>query len=176
MARISSISALLSLLAVLGGCASQSERVAPAAAVPPPAATPQPIRDNITPSDGKPTPGHWRYTADQHGSIARFVAPGTGAIELMIRCAMPEKAVIIHRRGLAARFVIVTSFGSQTMTTDATAWPVPGFSAALLPGDDLFLDKMAFSRATLTIAADPLLQLIVPQWPDVARAIEDCRK
>jgi hypothetical protein len=62
------------------------------------------------------------------------------------------------------RLIVRTSFGELAVADGAP-----------LPAADPLFDQMAFSRGRFTIAAEGLPMLVIPAWPEPARAIEDCR-
>jgi hypothetical protein len=52
--------------------------------------------------------------------------------------------------------------------------PPPALGAALNAQDPL-LDAVAFSRGRFMIETPGQLALYLPSWPELSRAIEDCR-
>jgi hypothetical protein len=152
----------------LAGCAAKPEAPpAPAPAPPaPPAPAPVPPPPPPPPQDWRDialTPGDWTYRAVPSGSAAVF---GETAPLFTVRCATVARQVSLERPDAPAgtRLVVRTSFGERTI---AAGTP--------LAAADPLLDQMAFSRGRFTIAADGLPMLVIPSWPEPARAIEDCR-
>jgi hypothetical protein len=150
----------------LSACATRPE--APAAPVPvhvppsPPPAPPAPP----PPQDWRDvalTPGDWSYAAEGAGSVARY---GRGAPLFALRCNAAARQLVVERPDAAAgtRIVVRTSFGERALA-----------AGAALPAGDPLLDQIAFSRGRFTVAADGLPMLVIPSWPEPARAIEDCR-
>ena len=150
----------------LSACASQPE--APAA--------PAPVRSAPTPSPAPPppplpqdwrdialTPGDWTYRSEAAGSIARY---GAGAPAFALRCNHATRQLVVERPDAPAgtRLVVRTSFGERALAA----------GSALAVADPL-LDQIAFSRGRFTVSADGLPMLVLPSWPEPARAIEDCR-
>ncbi|MDB5693942.1 MAG: hypothetical protein JWO81_3005, partial [Alphaproteobacteria bacterium] len=134
---------------------------APEAAMPRPAppAPPPPPQDW---RDLALSPGDWTYRAEAVGSAAAF---GADAPVFVLRCG-GSRQVVLDRPGAAAgtRLVVRTSFGERIVAAGAP-----------LPAADPLLDQMAFSRGRFTVAAEGLPMLVIPSWPEPARAIEDCR-
>lgn len=151
----------------LAACATNPE--APAAPAPAPVAhlpPPAPPAPPPPPQDWRDialTPGDWSYSGDAAGTLAQF---GAGKPAFALRCAPAARQLVVERSGAAAgtRLVVRTSFGERVLA-----------AGAALPAADPFLDQIAFSRGRFTVAADGLLMLVIPSWPEPARAIEDCR-
>jgi hypothetical protein len=152
----------------LAGCATNP----PAPAAPPPAPVPPPPAAPTAPPPPPPpqdwrdialTPGDWSYRAEATGSAAEF---GAGTPAFAVRCAPSARQVVLERTGAptGSRLIVRTSFGERTVTAGT---PIPA-------ADPLF-DQMAFSRGRFTIAAEGLPMLVIPAWPEPARAVEDCR-
>jgi hypothetical protein len=150
----------------LAGCATRPE--APAAPAPAPVAqapAPAPPAPPPPPDwrDMALTPGDWSYRAEGAGSVALF---GSGAPAFALRCTPAARQLVVERADAAAgtRLVVRTSFGERVLAAGA---PVPAA--------DPLLDQIAFSRGRFTVSADGLPMLVIPSWPEPARAIEDCR-
>jgi hypothetical protein len=151
----------------LSACASQPEAPAapapvPSAPTPPPAPPPPPP----PPQDWRDialTPGDWSYRAEAAGSVARY---GAGATAFALRCNQGARQLVVERTDAPAgtRLVIRTSFGERALAAGST-----------LPAADPLLDQIVFSRGRFTVSADGLPMLVIPSWPEPARAIEDCR-
>jgi hypothetical protein len=151
----------------LSACATRPE--APAAPVPAPVAPrppPAPPAPPPPPQDWRDialTPGDWTYASEGAVSVARY---GGGAPVFALRCNAAARQLVVERPGAAAgtRLVVRTSFGERVLA-----------AGAALPAADPLLDQIAFSRGRFTIAAEGLPMLVIPSWPEPARAIEDCR-
>ena len=155
---------LLSALA-LGACASQTQQPAQSPATP----APMPPAAKVDWRDLAETPGRWRYAQEPAGSRADFLG-ADNAVALTIRCQRADRIVAITRSGAAAGpMVIETSYAPRTI--NGSGQPI----AARLPASDQFLDKIAFSRGRVSIAAPRVPLLVVPAWAEPARVIEDCR-
>jgi hypothetical protein len=164
MRAIFSGAAAVALMA-LAGCTTAPQAPparAPAPEAPPPPAPPPPSPP--PPTDWRDlalTPGDWTWRADPAGSAAEF---GAGAPAFALRCRAGQ--IVPERAGAAAgaRLVVRTSFGERTIA-----------SGAPIPAADPLFDQIAFSRGRFTIVAEGLPMLVIPSWPEPARAIEDCR-
>ena len=123
----------------------------------------------------QPVGGAWSYAAIPDGSEARFTG-ATGAVQLALRCARSTRRVTISRAasGPAPTLFVWTSSASRTL-------PAPGFDATAnrlnvqLAAFDALLDAIIFSRGRLAVGAGPAPALVVPNWPELARVVEDCR-
>lgn len=119
------------------------------------------------------TPGSWTYAAVQGGSEARFI-DATATARLVVQCSRAARQVKISRISTTAAptLSLATTTGSRTLPAafEANVFRV----SAQLSAYDRMLDALAFSgRIGVTMAGAPLL--VVPAWPEAARAIEDCR-
>jgi len=103
-------------------------------------------------------PGQWSYVATATGSEARYGG------YLAIRCDRATRTVTILRPGVApAALAVVT----DSMTRNL---PVGG----RLLANDTLLDAIAFSRGRFIVSGGGVT-LAIPNWPEAARSIEDCR-
>jgi hypothetical protein len=109
--------------------------------------------------------GSWNWRAIPGGSEAVF-ADARGP-QLTIRCSLASRLVGLTRTGAinGAPLVVRTSSADRTLPS----------SAVLLARDPL-LDAIAFSRGRFAVEVAGAPRLIVPAWPEAARAVEDCRK
>ena len=119
------------------------------------------------------TPGSWTYVPMPGGSEARFV-DATATARLVIQCNRPARQVKISRISTIAApsLSLTTGTGARTLpaTFEANVFRV----TAQLSAYDRLLDAIAFSgRIGMTMEGAPLL--VVPSWPEAARAVEDCR-
>lgn len=111
------------------------------------------------------TNGSWSWRAIPGGSEALFL-DGRG-VQLAVRCSMGSRLVSLVRTGAinGAPVVVRTSNAERTLP-----------SAATLAATDPLLDAIAFSRGRFAVEVAGAQRLIVPAWPEAARAVEDCRK
>ena len=118
--------------------------------------------------------GSWRYVPVAGGSDARFI-DATATIRLTIHCTRATRRVMIsHTSAVPA--------SSMAVWTSSAARTLPGgfdpkgmrVSAEVAATDPL-LDAIAFSRGRFAVSLPGSSALVVPAWPETARAIEDCR-
>jgi hypothetical protein len=118
-------------------------------------------------------PGSWAYAPSQTGSEASFV-DASGAAQLTLRCVRANRSVVLSVRGAQASPLSVwTSSVSRSLpaTFDATTSRINASVAAADP----LLDAIAFSRGRFAFSTTGVSPVVVPAWPEPARAIEDCR-
>ncbi len=111
---------------------------------------------------GKSVPlasGQWGHVATATGTEARF---GT---HLALQCDKQTRTVTIVRPG--------TAIAALTIVTDTVSRTLPP-NGRLSAYDPLF-DAIAFSRGRFLVSGGTGPILALPSWPEVARAIEDCR-
>lgn len=157
------ISGLIALALAQAAPAVATVPVAPAAPVPVDYAIAQPVS------------GAWSYAAMADGSEARFTG-ASGTVQLALRCARATRRVTISRAasGPAPSLMVWTSSASRTL-------PAPGYDAAAgrlnvqFAAFDVLLDAIIFSRGRLAVGAGAAPALVVPNWPELARVVEDCR-
>lgn len=137
---------------------------------PAPSPTPPPFAGNWI--DAPQTPGDWFYDA----GAARFGPPQSEAL-LVLRCDRPNGVVEVVRAGTAPGATQM-SIRTETMDRGVAVTPSPGplpTIVARIPARDPLLDAMAFSRGRFAVEITGLPTLYVPAYPEVTRAIEDCR-
>ena len=125
-------------------------------------AAPASAQSVITFESGKSLPlaaGQWTYVATASGGEARFGS------HLSLLCDKPTRTVTITRPGAPV--------AALTVVTDTQARSLP--PNGRLSAYDPLLDSMAFSRGRYLVAGGSAAVLVVPSWPEAARAIEDCR-
>ena len=125
-------------------------------------AAPASAQTVITFESGKSLPlaaGQWTYVATASGGEARFGS------HLSLLCDKPTRTLTITRPGAP-----VTAL---TIVTDTQARSLP--PNGRLSAYDPLLDSMAFSRGRYLVSGGSAAVLVVPSWPEAARAIEDCR-
>lgn len=157
---------------------------APAAPAPPPPPPPAPVSQDWR--DWPLTPGTWIYRADAGGSSAMFGRAGVEA-DVIVRCDRASRKLILSLPAASmpagGSVTITTSNGSATYPGSA-AVGVNGRIGISFPINDPFLDRLAFSRGRFIVAttgapasaASAAARLVIPAWPEPARAIEDCRR
>ena len=105
------------------------------------------------------TPGTWRYARTAEGSEARF-----GAL-FAIRCIAASRLVVLQRFDAPG--------APLTITTDLSTRALPPTST--VGAGDPLLDAIAFSRGRFYVSGGGAVRLVLPAFPEAARAIEDCR-
>ncbi len=125
-----------------------------------PAIGPPPVQRAPAPDwrDVDLTAGIWFYD----GTSARFLTSGQGAFAL--RCDKSARRIYLEREGSAGEMTIRTTEGERHFADVRSPLPV----------GDPFLDSIVFSRGRFLVetAAGTML---IPAWPEPARALEDCR-
>jgi hypothetical protein len=162
MNRSSSCIAAIAAAALMSGCASKpvpspAPRAAPA---PPPVLSPPPVMRAPSPDwrDVDLTAGIWFYD----GTSARFLTADGAAFAL--RCDVAGRRILLEREGASGEMNIRTTAGDRRFADSRTSLPV----------GDPFLDSIVFSRGRFVVEAAGKA-LIIPAWPEPARAVEDCR-
>ncbi len=124
------------------------------------------------------TPGDWAYRRDALGSVALF-GPVNGDALFLARCDAGAKRIFLSRGGrlLAGNSATMTIRTSSSLKSYAVQnnGDTPPYVAATLPTTDPQLDAMAFSRGRFIISVNGGADLVIPNWPELARVIEDCR-
>ena len=162
MGRSSSGLAALGVFALLAACASRPDpapapRIAQPQVVAPPPVLPAPP----TSSDWRDldlTAGTWFYD----GVSARFLASDGAAFAL--RCDSAARRILIEREGASGEMIIRTTEVERRFAD----------VRAPLPAGDPFLDAIVFSRGRFTVEAAGG-RMVIPAWPEPAKAVEDCR-
>lgn len=117
------------------------------------------------------SPGRWIYQRGRGpGSRALF---GLANAPLLTVACEPGRQISITRSGGAA--------GTLTIRTSSTARTLPGTGSpaglrAQLPAGDPLLDAIAFSRGRFAVETPAASALVIPNWPELARVVEDCRR
>ena len=170
---------------LVAGCATTPP---PAPPPPPPArplaAPPRPAPRQTETQDWRDAPisaGEWQWAREGDTSVARFGEQGQTP-KLVLRCsrAAGQITVTMVAPPTATRpltMILITS----TMTRQLTATPagtaeggIAMFGVAIAAHDPL-LDAIAFSRGRWRIELEEAHPLTLPNWPQAARVIEDCR-
>jgi len=110
------------------------------------------------------TAGSWTWRAVPGGSEALFQT--SAGVQFTLRCTLASRTVALIRSGAPAGAPVVVRTTSLERTLPAT--PIVG-------AQDPLLDAMAFSRGRISVEALGASRLILPSWPEPARAVEDCR-
>ena len=107
------------------------------------------------------------------GSEALFT-DAAGTAQLAVRCQRASRIVTISMRSIPAN-AITLSATDASRSLPASYDQASSTATAQLPARDNLLDALAFSRGRFSVAVAGLSPLVVPAWPETARAIEDCR-
>ena len=120
------------------------------------------------------TPGSWAYVPIPGGSEARF-ADSTATIRLTIRCTKATRRVMISPTSAAPASSMFVWTSSLTRNLPARFEAQAMRVSAELAANDPLLDALTFSRGRFAVSMPGMAALVVPAWPEAARAIEDCR-
>ena len=107
--------------------------------------------------------GAWRYRMTPLGSEAAF------GDSFVIRCNAANRQVTLLRPQPSAAPTTPMIVATDTMMRSLPA------SGAILPAADPLLDSIAFSRGRFVVTGGGGEALVIPAWPEAARAIDDCR-
>lgn len=117
------------------------------------------------------------YRQDERGSIALFGEAGRDA-EFMLRCDKTRRTIFLSRKifmpGGEVKTEIRTSAALKSFVMRPTGANPPYVATELDPRDP-HLDAMAFSRGKFVVSTQGMPYLVVPNWAEVGRVIEDCR-
>ena len=157
--------------------ASCAPRPAPPPARPPPPppvpTSPAPAPPSTPPSDWQDRPlssGDWTYNTDSGAGVAVFTQNGVGIF--VVLCSPDRRLSLIRMLSSGGSpLTIRTSYGERVLPTQALSPE----ARATLSADDPLLDQIAFSRGRFLVQADDVPDLVLPTWPEPARAIEECR-
>lgn len=169
---------VIALLAPVAGCVAAPPQPKPTPPIvtptPAPTPTPTPVATYTSWIDVPQTPGDWRYGLVSGGSSATF---GDAASE-------PRFALICTGRSRIelVRYGPFSADAPMTVRTESASRTLTGVPAgdrgalrAVISASDPLLDAMAFSKGRFAIEAGSSPPLYLPSWPEVTRAIEDCR-
>lgn len=169
-------------LALVAGCVPAPQQVTlpppPRPAIRPPVA-PLPAPRSTNWQDWPFSPGRWTLKQDGTASVAAFGQSGaeagfsircvfsTGEIDLFRAAVLRENStgMILIRTANVDKSYAFTSVGN----TDA------GISARVNANDPQ-LDAMVFSRGRFLVSMAGVADLVLPNAPEFARVVEDCRR
>jgi len=119
-------------------------------------------------------PGSWSYLPVPGGSEARFT-DASATIRLTIQCTKATRRVMISHTSAApaSSMFVWTSSATRNLPAqfDAKGMRV----TADLAANDPLLDAISFSRGRFVVSMPGTAALVMPAWPEAARAVEDCR-
>ncbi len=125
-------------------------------------------------SQHTPIDGRWSYVRTASGSSASFL-DRAGASQLTLICNRNARRITIVRpSSVAAPFLEVwTSYETQALPASFNP-ATNALTAERLASESLF-DSMAASRGRIAVKFATGTALVVANWPDMVRVIEDCR-
>jgi hypothetical protein len=126
------------------------------------------------PLNSPAAPGSWSYGVIQGASDAIFRDPN-GNPQLTVRCNRATRRVIFIRPASASAPTLQLWTSSTARSLPATYDPASARISAEVSAFDRLLDALAFSRARFAVGVTGTPPLVVPNWPEATRAIEDCR-
>ena len=172
--------ALISLF-LLAGCVSVPPSAPPppiAQPLPPPPPTPVPQAQAENWLDRPITTGNWELRRDAFGSFATFGKPGANP-QFLVRCVFATKAIKLSRAGRAPEngsgSMTVRAADSSKTYSVANDREMPAYASVTTPASDPQLDAIAFSRGRFLVSLGGTSDLVIPDWPEFSRVIEDCR-
>jgi hypothetical protein len=121
-----------------------------------------------------PLGGNWSYVATAGGSEARFL-DASAREQFAIRCTRATRTVTLAKPVPAGTSALAVWTSSTTRSLPATFDAATGMASAQLAAFDPLLDAMAFSRGRFGIAAPGGPPVVLPDWAELARVVEDCR-
>ena len=118
--------------------------------------------------------GSWSYGVSQGASDAIF-RDASGNPQLTVRCNRATRRIIFIRPASAPAPTLQLWTSSAARSLPATFDLATARISAEVPAFDRLLDALAFSRARFAVGVAGSAPLVVPNWPEATRAIEDCR-
>ncbi|MEQ1543172.1 MAG: hypothetical protein ABL926_13075, partial [Novosphingobium sp.] len=143
--------------------------------VPRPAPLPLP-RVSADWRDAAQTPGTWTWRGDGGTSVAQFGEPGLPPLA-SVTCDRAAGQVLLARQSRASGTVpiqVTTTATSRALVSEPLRSSA-GWLVVALRARDPLLDAIAFSRGRFAFEAAGEATLYLPSWPEIGRAIEDCR-
>jgi hypothetical protein len=131
----------------------------------------QPIADQST---ALPLPGTWTYTAGADGGEAVFTDSGNQP-QLSLRCVRGIRRVVLSKPASAASPTLGVWSSTASKSWPATFDAATARLSAQIANWDPVLDAIAYSRGRFAVAAAGQQPLVVPDWADISRIVEDCR-
>ena len=121
-----------------------------------------------------PLPGTWTYTASADGGEAVFI-DSNNQPQLSLRCARGIRRVVLSKPASAASPTLGVWSSTASKSWPATYDAATARLSAQIANWDPVLDAIAYSRGRFAVAAAGQAPLVVPDWADLSRIIEDCR-
>ncbi|MEO5774294.1 MAG: hypothetical protein ABIQ32_09285 [Sphingomicrobium sp.] len=117
--------------------------------------------------------GSWAYSQTPAASEASFM-DSSGIAQLTIRCVRANRSIVLSMRAVPATSLTVWTSSASRSLPATFDQPSSRLNASLNSNDPL-LDALAFSRGRISFSVQGVSPLVLPAWPEPARAIEDCR-
>lgn len=114
------------------------------------------------------TAGDWRWRRSGAESIAEFLSP-QGQLVFAVTCT--GQSVYLSQTGGAGPITIRTETAERTLPANLSGMTL----RTLLDPRDQLLDAIAFSKGRFAVEATGVPALYMPPYPEITRAIEDCR-
>jgi hypothetical protein len=131
----------------------------------------QPIADQST---ALPLPGTWTYTAGADGGEAVFTDASNQPL-LSLRCVRSIRRVVLSKPASAASPTLGVWSSTASKSWPATYDAATARLSAQIANWDPVLDAIAYRRGRFAVAAAGQAPLVVPDWADISRIVEDCR-
>jgi hypothetical protein len=169
--RIGTTAAAFAALGMMAACVP---RPAPPAPPPPPPVLPPTQPEPPPPpaadwQEAPLSPGDWDFPVGPGEARAEFRSDG---LALSLACRGGRAMTIGVDGAQGPSLVIRTTYGERRLPAAAL---VSGQAVAELSPSDPLLDQIAFSRGRILVQVEGGPALILPSWPEPARAIEECR-
>jgi hypothetical protein len=117
--------------------------------------------------------GTWAYGGIAGGSQALFSDASRQSVA-SIRCIRATRRIAVSVRSVPGTSLSLWTASAQR-SLPATYDPATGFVTAELPASDQLLDALSFSRGRFSVTVPGSAPVVLPNWPEPTRAIEDCR-
>jgi hypothetical protein len=119
-------------------------------------------------------PGNWSFAFGAGGSDATFT-DSAGNQQLWMHCTRVTRRLSIAKRATGAAPFLQVWTDSMQRSVPASYNPATGRLTIDVAAQDPLLDAIASSRGRMGFTIPNQPALVVPAWPEAARAIEDCR-
>ena len=120
-----------------------------------------------------PANGVWTYRATSDGSEAMFSV--ANAPQVVLHCTRATRRVSVAKAATAAAPLLSVWTSSGTRSLPAGFTPATNRLTAIVPAFDPVLDAIAFSRGRVGFVVAGTPALVVPDFAEIDRVVEDCR-
>jgi hypothetical protein len=128
----------------------------------------------VDPANATPISGDWSYSQISGGTQASFLTAG-GAPQIDIRCLRASRQVVFSKPATGAVPFLNVWTSSLTRDLPASYEPAVRRLVARVSVTDPLLDALVYSRARIAFTVRGSPQLVLPNFPEVTRVVEDCR-